>query len=357
MKSIGIIGGGMIAAFHAQAIQTMEGVEFAGAYIRNPQQAQSFAEKHRCATYSDLDQFLNLEKLEIVTIATPSGAHLDGITAAVKKGKHVICEKPLEITPERILEAQVLAEENGVLLGGIFNRRFNKAVEHLKSALEAGRFGQIITCEANIKWHRDQAYYDSGAWRGTWELDGGGALMNQSIHTIDQLIYFLGMPHRLTASMGTLTHENIEVEDTAMALLEFENGAKGVIQGSTSIWSSEGNPAEIHIYGAKGSVILADDKFELWDFKEPQETDHYVQENLMSGSQAALGANDPNAINYQGHQRNFENFIAAVEGKAALKVDAQEALKPVALIRAIYESSKNNGQWIDLGFDKLNPNN
>lgn len=357
MKSIGIIGGGMIATFHAQAIQAMQGAELAGAYIRNPQQAHSFAEKHHCPTYTDIDEFLNLDKLDIVTIATPSGAHLDGITRAVQKGKHVICEKPLEITPDRILEAQTLAKEHGVLLGGIFNRRFNEAVDHLKMAIDAGRFGQIITCEANIKWHRDQAYYDSGAWRGTWELDGGGALMNQSIHTIDQLIYFLGMPHRLTASVGTLTHQNIEVEDTAMALMEFENGAKGVIQGSTSIWSSEGNPAEIHIYGSKGAVILTDEKFQLWDFKEPQHTDRYLLGNLMSGSQEALGANDPNAINYQGHLRNFENFVAAVEGKAALKVDAQEALKPVALINAIYESSRNKGQWVDLGFDNLNPNN
>lgn len=348
MNAIGIIGGGMIAAFHAQAIKAIEGVEFAGAYIRNPQQAQSFAATYQCATYTNLDEFLNLDQLDIVTIATPSGAHLDGITRAVKKGKHVICEKPLEITPDRILEAQTLAKENDVLLGGIFNRRFNEAVDHLKNALEAGRFGQIITCEANIKWYRDQAYYDSGAWRGTWELDGGGALMNQSIHTIDQLIYFLGMPRRLTASVDTLTHQNIEVEDTAMALMEFENGAKGVIQGSTSIWSTEGNPAEIHIYGSKGAVILADERFRLWDFKEEQETDRYILENLMYGSQVALGANDPNAINFLGHQRNFENFVAAVERREDLKINAEEALKPVALINAIYESNRNDGRWIDL---------
>lgn len=348
MKSIGIIGGGMIATFHAQAIQEMAGAELVGAYIRNPEQANSFAEKHHCPTYTDFDQFLNLDELDIVSIATPSGAHLEGITKAISKGKHVICEKPLEITPDRILSAQALANEKGVLLGGIFNRRFNDAVTYLKSAVSEGRFGQILTCEANIKWFRDQAYYDSGAWRGTWELDGGGALMNQSIHTIDQLIYLMGMPRRVTGSVGTLTHENIEVEDTAMALLEFEGGAKGMIQGSTSIWSSEGNPAEIHIYGSKGAVVLADEQFRLWDFKEPGKVDEYVQKHLMSGSQMALGANDPSSINFLGHQKNFENFVAAVEGIESLKVDAEEALRPVAVIHAIYESSRNNGQWVEL---------
>ncbi|MDW3196905.1 MAG: Gfo/Idh/MocA family oxidoreductase [Cytophagales bacterium] len=348
MKSIGIIGGGMIAALHAQAIQAMEGAELAGAYIRKPEQAAAFAQKHECPTYTDLDEFLHLDQLDMVTIATPSGAHLDGIKAAVIAGKHVICEKPLEITPDRVHEAQQLAKENGVLLGGIFNRRFNESVTQLKTAIEAGRFGQIITCEANIKWSRDQAYYDSGAWRGTWELDGGGTLMNQSIHTIDLLIYFLGIPKRLTASVGTLTHRNIEVEDTAMAMLEFENGSKGVIQGSTSIWSTEGNPAEIHIYGSKGAVILADEHFRLWDFKEARGSDTYVRDHLMGASQQAQGANDPKAIKFQGHQKNFENFVAAVEGKAPLNVDAEEALKPVALINAIYESARSNGKWVEL---------
>lgn len=348
MKYIGIIGGGMIAAFHAEAIHAMKGAELAGAYIRNPDQARSFSKKHQCPTFSNLDDFLDLDKLDIVTIATPSGAHLQGITAAVNAGKHVICEKPLEITPERVLAAEALAQEKGVLLGGIFNRRFNEAVFQLKKAVDEGRFGKLITCEANIKWYRDQAYYDSGAWRGTWELDGGGALMNQSIHTIDQLIYLLGMPGRLTGSVSTLTHERIEVEDTAMALLAYKNGAKGMIQGSTAVFSSVGNPAEIHIYGSKGSVILADEQFRLWDFETPKEADHYVKQHLMAGGQEALGANDPSSINFKGHQLNFENFVAAVEGKSPLKIDAKEALKPVALIHAIYESSRKDGQWVAL---------
>lgn len=348
MKSFGIIGTGMIAEFHAKAIEAMANGELIGIYCRNPEKAAAITSAYPCQVYTNLDEFLGNEALDIVTIATPSGAHLDAIIQAAKKGKHIICEKPLEISSERIQAAEQIAEENGVILGGIFNRRFNPAVEALKKAVEEQRFGIISLCEVQVKWSRDQAYYDAAAWRGTWQLDGGGALMNQSIHTIDLLIHFMGMPKRLSASVGTLTHHNIEVEDTAVAILEFENGAKGVIQGSTSTWSSEGRPAEIQISGDEGAVILQDDHFKLWDFKTPQLDDEEIKSGLKEEEQQALGANDPSHINYLGHQLNFENFVAAVEGTEPLLITSQEALKSVTVINAIYESARLEGKWIDL---------
>lgn len=348
MKRIGIIGSGMIAHAHAKAIQAIDGAELWGIYCRDPKKAKALEEQYACKVYSDLDVFLAHDELDAVTIATPSGAHLEPIIKAAQKGKHIICEKPLEITPARVLEAEKVAKENGVLLGGIFNRRFNPAVTALKEAIGKKRFGTISLCEVQVKWFRDQAYYDSAAWRGTWELDGGGALMNQSIHTIDLLIHFMGMPKRLSASIGTLTHENIEVEDTAVAILEFENGAKGVIQGSTSTYSTEGRPAEIQISGDAGAVIMKDEHFDLWDFKVPLAEDKQVRAELMTGSQVALGANDPKAITNLGHQLNFKNFIAAIDGKEELLVTTHEALKSVIVINAIYESARNNGQWVDI---------
>jgi predicted dehydrogenase len=347
LKKAGIIGWGMIAAFHARAIQAMDEAVLSAVYCRDPKKAAAIEKEYHCRVFTDLEAFLDSD-LDMVTIATPSGAHLEPIIQAARKGKHIICEKPLEITPARIMEAERAASENAVTLGGIFNRRFNPAVEALKEAIEHQRFGTISLCEVQVKWFRDQAYYDSAAWRGTWELDGGGALMNQSIHTIDLLIYFMGMPKRLSASVGTLTHENIEVEDTAVAILEFESGAKGVIQASTSTWSTEGRPAEIQISGDAGAVILRDEYFQLWDFKEAMPMDRKVKEEMMMGGKQALGANDPGHINYLGHQRNFENFVAALNGKEALKVTSGEALQSVRLINAIYESAKANGKWIDL---------
>ena len=346
MQTFGIIGGGMIANFHAKAIQAMQGGKLGAIYARNPQKAKALGEQYYCESYSDLDEFLADDSINIVTIATPSGAHLEPTLAAAKANNHIICEKPLEVTPSRIQQMIHVAKEEGVILSGIFNRRFNPAVVALKQAVDQGRFGTLSLCDAQIKWYRDQAYYDSATWRGTMALDGGGALMNQSIHTIDLLLYLAGNVKRLSASMALLTHENIEVEDTAVAILEFENGARGTIQGSTSCWSSTGHPAEVQICGSEGSVFLQDDGFKVWDFKAEKQQDIYVKENLMQSNKTGLGANDPGAINFIGHQRNFEDVVQSIEEGRPPLITGEEALRSVQLIDAIYRSAKNEGAWI-----------
>lgn len=349
MYTFGVIGGGMIAEFHAQAILAMgEGIKLGAIYARNADKAKQLGEKFKCKSFSNLDDFLSEKEIDIVTIATPSGAHLEPTIAAAKAKKHIICEKPLEVTPDRIAEMIAVAKTENVLLSGIFNRRFNPAVEQLKKAIENKRFGKLTLCDAQIKWFRTQEYYDSGKWRGTMELDGGGALMNQAIHTIDLLIYLVGNVKRVSASIALLTHENIEVEDTAVAILEFENGALGTIQGSTSCWSSTGHPAEIQICGSQGSAFLSDESFRVWDFMGKEKQDIYVKDNLMQGKEKGLGANDPSAINFLGHQRNFENVIDALENGKPPLISGSEAIKSVELIDAIYRSAKNNGDWINL---------
>jgi len=348
MQTFGIIGGGMIATFHAQAIQSMEEGKLGAIYARNPQKAKALGEQFHCKSYSNLDSFLADDSIDIVTIATPSGAHLEPTIAAARAKKHIICEKPLEVTPARIQQMIDVAKEENVILSGIFNRRFNPAVTALKEAVEQGRFGTLSLCDAQIKWYRDQAYYDSATWRGTVALDGGGALMNQSIHTIDLLLHLVGNVKRLSASLALLTHENIEVEDTAVVILEFENGARGTIQGSTSCWSSTGHPAEIQLCGSDGSVFLQDDGFRVWDFKEKNKQDIYIEKNLMQSSKTGLGANDPKAINFMGHQRNFEDVVQSIEAGRLPLITGEEAMRSVRLIDAIYRSAKSGGDWIDL---------
>ncbi|MFT5906765.1 MAG: UDP-N-acetyl-2-amino-2-deoxyglucuronate dehydrogenase [Cryomorphaceae bacterium] len=343
----GIVGTGMIANFHAKAIEAMEGSSLHSCFDRNLERSSEFAEKNEIKTYATLDEFLADPELDIITIGTPSGTHLEPALAGMNAGKHVICEKPLEVTPERIDPLIAASEINGVTLAAILNRRFNESVVKLKEAVDAGRFGTISLVEASIKWYRDQAYYDSAGWRGTWALDGGGALMNQSVHIIDQLIHTIGPVKRVTGSMALLAHENIEVEDTAVAILEFENGAKGIVQGSTACWSSTGHPAEVNICGSEGSAFLADEHFKVWDFKTPAPVDEYVHANLMASDDAVgLGANDPNAINFTGHQRNFEEVVNAINENRRPSVDCHEARKAVAVICAIYESARDDGKWV-----------
>ena len=207
----------MIGRFHAQAIRDMTGGSLHSILDRNQDRAEELASEFGAKAYSDIDAFLADTELEIVTVGTPSGAHLDPTLAALKAGKHAIVEKPLEVTTERIDQLMEAAKANGKTLAAVLNRRFHPGMDAFKKAADGGRFGTLASASAYIKWYRDQAYYDSAGWRGTWALDGGGALMNQSIHTVDSLLYLAGPAKRVTANTTCLAHERIEVEDHCVA--------------------------------------------------------------------------------------------------------------------------------------------
>lgn len=338
----------MIGRFHARAIEAMSGGTLHSVFDMRAEAAETFAKEENCKAYSDIESFLADPELEIVTIGTPSGAHLEPSLASLRAGKHVICEKPLEVTTERLDQMIAAAKESGVTLAAVLNRRFHPGMDAFKKASDEGRFGKLTSASAYIKWYRDQAYYDSAGWRGTWALDGGGALMNQSIHTIDALIYLAGPVKSVQANIACLAHERIEVEDIAVAILEFENGARGVIEGSTCTWSKDGHPARVQLAGTDGSVFLADESFELWDFREEKPEDADIKATLMKGQEAGLGANDPSAINFYQHQRNFEEVVQSIAEGREPSTSATEARKAVELIEAIYESARNDGAKINL---------
>jgi predicted dehydrogenase len=344
----GIIGAGMIGQFHAKAITAMTGGELHSVFDLRLKAAEKLAAEFGVKAYGDMTDFLADPELQIVTVGTPSGAHLDPSLAAIHAGKHVISEKPLEITVERIDLMVEAAESNKVTLAAVLNRRFHPGMDAFKKAADEGRFGKLTSASCYVKWYRDQPYYDSAAWRGTWALDGGGALMNQSIHTVDALIYLAGPVKAVQASTACLAHTGIEVEDIAVAIVEFENGALGVIEGSTCTWSKDGHPARVQLCGTEGSVFLADDAFELWDFMNEQPEDAGITSTLMKGQEAGLGANDPSAIGFQQHQRNFEEVVHAIHEGREPSTSASEARKAVALIQAVYQSARNGGARIEL---------
>jgi predicted dehydrogenase len=344
----GIIGAGMIGHFHAKAITAMTGGTLHSVFDLRQEAAEKLASEYGGTAYSDMAKFLADDDLEIVTVGTPSGAHLEPSLAALNAGKHVICEKPLEITLERIDQLTAAAEANRKTIAAVLNRRFHPGMDAFKKASDEGRFGTLTNASAYVKWYRDQAYYDSAGWRGTWALDGGGALMNQSIHTVDSLLYLAGPVKSVQANTACLAHERIEVEDIVVAIVEFESGARGVIECSTCTWSKDGHPARVQLSGTEGSVFLADEAFEIWDFMEEKPEDAEIQSTLMKGQEAGLGANDPSAINFYQHQRNFEEVVNAIAEGREPTTSASEARKPVALITAIYESAQNDGKKIFL---------
>jgi len=339
----------MIARFHAQAIQAMDNSTLEAIFARRQSAAEELANEFGCKAYSNEDAFFNESGIEIVTIASPSGAHLEPTLKAAGAGIHVICEKPLEISTDRADQMIEAADKAGITLSGVFNRRFNPALKAFKSAVEQKRFGNIALAGASIRWYRSPDYYNSSNWKGTWRWDGGGALRNQGIHAIDQLLYLAGPVKMVAASMTQVLHKGIEVEDTAVAILQFESGARGIIEGSTACWSQSGNPAEVYINGDQGSVILSHNQFRQWEFREDAPEDADILNSLMYDPDTdVMGANDPAAKTPDEHQRNFEDVVSAIKLGKKPSVDGREARKPIELISAIYESAKNNSQPLTL---------
>ena len=334
----GIMGLGLIADFHARAIQEMRGGKLVACCSRNQEKADRFAEKYQCKGYSSWEKFLGHPGLDIVNICTPSGTHLEPALAVAAAGKHLIVEKPLEITLPRCDEIIRACEENGVKLTSVFESRFFKLTSVIKKAVDQGRFGQMVLCDAYIKWYRSQEYYDKGGWRGSWKLDGGGALMNQSIHAVDLLQYFAGEVEEIQALTETIGHQGIEVEDNAVALLRFKSGALGVIEGSTSVYP--GFLKRIELSGTEGSVIMEEEDLKAWSFKKELLKDRKIRKQFFSRTKSGGGASDPGAIDFCGHQYQFENMVEAIKNNNEPLIDGYEARKAVEIILGIYKSAR-----------------
>jgi UDP-N-acetyl-2-amino-2-deoxyglucuronate dehydrogenase len=333
----GIVGTGVIAGFLAEAISHLEDARLVGCYDTDPERSRQFAAARGCTPFYDYDTFLGEDAIRTVLVCTPSGLHAEPAARALRARKDVIVEKPLEVTPERCDRLIAAADESGSLLGGVFQTRFSPAVQQVKRAVEQGRFGRLTIAHASVKWYRSQEYYDQAGWRGTWSLDGGGALMNQSIHAVDLLQWLVGEVVEVSAYTDTLAHERIEVEDVAVAAVRFGTGALGTIMGTTAAWP--GWSKHIEISGTAGSVAIDDDRVVRWDFQDSRpEDEEILQRNAGDGT--AKGAADPLSIDWHGHFKLLQNVIATYAGTEDLLVDGREARKAVAIIDAVYRSAR-----------------
>ena len=337
----GIIGCGMIANFHAKALADTPDAELVACCDRSPERAKAFGEEHSIPYYESVEAMVADPKVDAVTIGTPSGAHLEPALAAAAAGKHVVVEKPLEVTLDRCDQIIQACDAAGVKLSVTFQSRFHKSSQLIKQAVDDKRFGTVTMGDAYVKWYRTQEYYDSGAWRGTWKLDGGGALMNQAIHTVDLLTWMMGPVTEITAAVGTLAHERIEVEDVAVATVKFENGALGVIEASTAAYP--GSLKRIEISGSHGTAILEEEDIKMWEFAEMTDEDHRIQSEMIGKNETGGGAADPAAIGHHGHTEVFTDFVRAIGSDGTPLVDGHEGRRSVEIILAIYKAAQSNG--------------
>lgn len=328
----GIIGAGAICPLHLAAIEKCEGARLAGIADVSQERAKSVGEAHEVPWYTDYNALLADPNVDAVCILTPSGLRAPVCIDAARAGKHIIAEKPLEVSLERVDSIINECDRARVKLAVIFQLRFLPGVQAVARAVFDGRLGKPILGDAYIKWYRSQDYYDSATWRGTWALDGGGALMNQGIHYIDLLQWFLGPAKTVSGHVATLIRERIEVEDTAVACLTFENGALGVIEACTS--ANIGRPARLELRGENGTIILEDGNVVFWDIAGEDAASH---PHVETGS----GATNPMAITSVGHEAQISDMVAAINEGRPPVVDGREARKAIEIITAVYQSSRS----------------
>ncbi len=346
-----IIGIGAIARLHARALADIPGVALVAACCRTEEKGRAFAAEFGCAWHGDAAAMLRKEKPDFVTVATPSGAHLDAALAAIRKGVPVICEKPLEITLKRIDRMITAAAKAGVPLGAIFPQRFNPVIQTVHAAAAAGRFGQLAVAASYVPWWRDDAYYGPGRWQGTKALDGGGALMNQSIHGVDALQWIAGatMPdlapaenpvESVVAFTAVRAHDpaRLEVEDSCVAVLRFKNGALGQLLAATSLFP--GSLRRLLVGGRDGTAEILEEQLVRWRFRAESAADEATRAEFGGASGTSGGAADPMAINYACHTRNFAEFLAAIRAGQKPPLDGLEGRKAVAIVEACYKSAR-----------------
>jgi predicted dehydrogenase len=338
----GVLGCGNISRTHVQGVLCSEKSVLAAVCDEDLARADKLAEETGAKPFQDFDAFL--KEIDALLICLPSGMHADYTVRAANSGVHVLTEKPLDITLESGLRMVESCESTGVKLGCISQHRFARDIKKLHEAASSGELGNLIEGDAYIKWYRSQGYYDSAGWRGTYAMDGGGCLMNQGVHYIDMIQWIMGGVKSVQARARTAMH-NIEVEDQAMAIVEYKNGAFGVIQGSTATYPGLSERLEVH--GTKGTVVIEGDRAKVWATKE-------ISEHEAFGPAITLGKDhhlddDPTTKQWnEQHRLQIQDFTNAILEDRDPFITGRAALEPLKVILGIYESAKRDGERVNL---------
>jgi predicted dehydrogenase len=329
-----IVGGGVIFPWHSDAIASLPNATVRAVVDLVPEVAERRAEEAGATAYTSLEEALERDDVDVVTVCVASGLHAEIGEKAAAAGKHLLVEKPIEISLAGADRLIAVCEQAGVALSVVSQHRYDPGPARLHEAIEQGRLGRLILGDISVKWYRTQGYYDSAGWRGTWAMDGGGALMNQGVHYVDLLLWMMGPVRRVFARSRTAAHQ-IEVEDIAVAVLEFENGAVGSIEASTAVYPAL--PERLEISGTEGTVVVETGRIRTWELKDEKgETGPYGQKVEWSGPLPPAEVE-----RWRGHRDQIADFLDALENGRRPPNDGVEARRTLELILAIYESARS----------------
>ena len=335
---VGLIGGGNISETHARAASGISGLAVAAVFGTNRENVARLSAQHDATPYFDCEKFLAHRPMDFVAIGSPSGLHAEQGIAAARRGLHVLTEKPLDINTARADALIAAADEAGVKLGVFFQDRFKADLMRVKEWVEAGILGKMILADARVKWFRPASYYSGSRWRGTLRLDGGGALINQGIHTVDLLLWLCGEVSAVQAVRKTAL-QKIEAEDTLVATLEFKSGAIGSLQAATSVFP--GYPRRVELTGSEGTVIIEHDRLLAADLRKPP------KDLRSTGDDQNASASSPTVSDVRGHQAVLEDFVQAIQTNTTPRCSGVEGRHSVALVEAIYEAC-GTGKRVDV---------
>ncbi len=324
---LGLIGAGNISETHARAARETPGVSVAAVYGTNPEKVVRLSSEYHAVPYTDFDKFLEHRPMDLVAIGSPSGLHAEQGIAAASKGLHVLTEKPLDVTTARADTLIGAAAEAGVKLGVFFQDRFKTDLIQTKRWVDAGLLGKLILVDARVKWFRPESYYKDSRWRGTLRWDGGGALINQAIHTIDLLLWVCGDVSAVQGVQRTALHQ-IEAEDTLVATLEFKSGALGSFQAATSVFP--GYPRRVEFTGSEGTVIVEHDRLLAADLRNPP------KDFRSTGNDTNASSSSPMVSDVRGHQAALADFIHAIQTNGVPRCSGIDGRRSLAVVEAVY---------------------
>lgn len=334
---VGIIGTGAISHKHAQAYRNI-GFELTVCTDISPEYGKKFAEQHGCEFVPTYEELCRHPKVDYVDVCTFPDFRLQPLNACAEAGKHIQVQKPIATDLETAREMIDNARKAGILLGVVSQHRFDDSIQFLKRAIPEGRLGKILQADAYVKWYRSPAYY-SRPIKGSWAIEGGGALINQAIHQVDMLLYLVGNVAEVYGNWQLGALHKIESEDVVNALLRYATGATGVIQASTAFWP--GYTERVEINGTKGTAVISGDKLTTWDVLEDAGPPAPVERDVASG------ASDPMAISLAPFERQFRDFGEAIEQGRKPLSSGEDGYRALQVVISVYNSCRR-GEKITL---------